>query len=152
MNRNLRSLAFDRRGSSFFQHRLHPLINPSFTQVDRHYDQFITCRSGHVQHKAKLGSPIIHVTFEVGEEPVEGCSLPDLLRGRDVDAPLREMEEDFGGEVTGDRGLAKGVEGRGIESVDALGHSPDSQSTQNADVMSLVWGVGRWGQTEFLVN
>src|SRR5271157_5528095 len=77
-----------------------------------------------------ISSPVVHVTFEVGEEPVESCSLPDLLRGRDVDAPLREMEQDFGGDVAGDRGTPKGVEGRGVESVDPLGDPPGCQSAQ----------------------
>ena len=123
---------------SFLQHGFHALGNPAFAQVDRHDDQFIACCSGHVQDEAKFGSPIVHVIFEVGEEPVEGGSLPGLVRGRDVDAPLREVKEDLGGDVAGDRGLPEGVEGRGIEPVDPLGHPPGSQSTQDADVMSLV--------------
>jgi len=40
--------------------------------------------------------------------------------------------------VPGDRDLPKGVEGRGIEPVDFLGHPPGCQSAQYADVMSLV--------------
>ena len=123
---------------SFLQHGLHALGNAAFAQVDRHDDQFVACCTGHVEDEAKFGSPIVHVVFEVGEEPVEGGSLPGLIRGRDVDAPLREVEQDFGGDVTGDRGLPEGVEGRGIEPVDPLGDSPGSQSTQDADVMSLV--------------
>ena len=121
-----------------FEHRLHAFRNAAFAQVDRHADQFITCRTSHVKDEPRLGSAVVHITFEVGEEAVQCRSLPGLVRGRDVDAPLREMEQDFGGDVSGDRGLPEGVEGRGIEPVDPLGHSPGSQSTQNADVMSLV--------------
>lgn len=66
---------------SFFQHRLHALRNAAFAHVDRHADQFITCWTSHVKDEPKLGSPIIHVAFEVSEEPVECGSLPDVLRG-----------------------------------------------------------------------
>ena len=56
---------------------------------DRHDDQSITC------------SPFIHVTFEVGKATVDTGSLPGLIRGRDVVAPLGEMQQDLGGAVTG---------------------------------------------------
>ena len=72
------------------------------------------------------------------KNPLRVDSLPGLIRGRDVDAPLRQVEQDLGGDVTGDRGLPEGVEGRGIEPIDPLGDPPGSQSTQDADVMSLV--------------
>ncbi len=123
---------------SFFQHRLHALRNAAFAQVDRHDDQLVPGSTGHVEDEAKLGSLIIHVTFEVSEESVEGGSLPGLFGGRDVDAPLRQVVQDLGRDVPGDRGLPNGIKGRRIEPVDSLGHSPGSQSTQNADVMSLV--------------
>ena len=58
--------------SGFFQHRLHTLSNAAFAQMDRHANQFITCWTSHVQHEAKFGSSIVHVTFEVGKEPLEG--------------------------------------------------------------------------------
>ena len=122
----------------FLQHRLHAPGNPAFAQVDRHDDQLVACSTGHVQDEAKLRSPIVHVVFEVGEEPVERGSLPGLIRGRDVDAPLGEVEQNLGGDVAGDRGLPEGVEGRGIEPIDPLGHPPGCQSTQDADVLSLV--------------
>ena len=57
---------------SLLQHRLYTFRNPAFAQVDRHDDQFITCWTSHVKDEPKFGSPVIHVTFEVGEEPVEG--------------------------------------------------------------------------------
>jgi len=123
---------------SFLQHGFHALSNAAFAQVDRHDDQFITCWTSHVQDEAKLGSPVVHVTFEVGEEPIESSSLPGLVRGRDVDAPFGQVEQDFGRDVSGDRRLPEGIKGRRIKPLDPLGHSPGSQSTQNADVMSLV--------------
>src|SRR5271157_1833248 len=57
---------------SLLQHGFHARRNPAFAQVDRHDDQFITCWTSHVKDEAKLGSPIVHVTFEMREEPIEG--------------------------------------------------------------------------------
>ena len=68
------SECIDRDGElagGFLQHGLHALGNPAFAQVDRHDDQLVACSTGHVEDEAKLGSPIVHVVFEVGEEPVE---------------------------------------------------------------------------------
>ena len=123
--------------SSLLQHRLYPTSDPTFAEVDRHDDQVITCWTRYIEDETKLGSPIVHVGFEMGEEAVEVGSLPGLVSGRDVNAPFREMKKNLGWDVTGDGGFPQSVEGRWIKSVNSLGDSPRSQSAQNADVLGL---------------
>jgi hypothetical protein len=75
--------------------------------------------------------------FRLGEEPIENRSLPGLICGRDGDAPLRPVEEDFGRDIAGHRRFPEGVEGGRIESIDPLGHPPGSQSAHDADMLNL---------------
>jgi hypothetical protein len=55
----------------FLHHCLDALGDAPFAQVDRHDDQLVASGTGHVKHETKLSSPILHILFKVGEEPVE---------------------------------------------------------------------------------
>jgi hypothetical protein len=44
----------------------------------------VTRRTRDIEGQPKFGSPVVHVAFEVGEEPVKCGSLPGLLRRRNT--------------------------------------------------------------------
>jgi hypothetical protein len=72
---------------------------PPLPKVDRHDYRVVTARPGEVEHEPRLRPTFVDIVIEVSEEGVEGGIVPTPLRGRNVDAPLGQVEQDLGEDV-----------------------------------------------------